>query len=616
MFRTARTAVHARLHRPLQQPRARANFIRRARPLLEPSLPPFPHSSRLQPILGRFAIPVIGITLIGIGVSLVFGSPRRYAETSITQNDTSNVQDRPKDCDDDKDDTINPRVRNIRLAELRNHGKESDRIWVHKGTDVYDITDWISAHPGGLVILQAAGSSIDAFWKIFTIHQKQEVYDILATYKIGEIDQRDLVDGCVPVDEIEDPFRFDPVRDGRLITLSDKPRNAETPTTELGGYTTSNDTFYVRNHLWVPTTNPEEYKLVVELSNGEEKEYSLDDLKTKFDKVDIIATLQCSGNRRSDMTKNARPTSGLQWSVGAIGNAKWSGARLVDVLRDAGLDVVHPPEHARHAVFVGEEAYGASIPLEKAVDPRGDVLLVYEMNDVPLPRDHGFPIRVIVPGTVAARSVKWLQRITVSEEESTSQWQRRDYKCFGPNEGDKPDWEGAFSIQETPVQSAITSLREVSRYKEEDRQLLRIYGLEEDSIALAGYAFAGGGRRIARVDISLDGGHTWRQAELLPPLCPSTLSSTPGSTSGNSVDSGNSGNKSSNSGITGKGGWGWRRWEYVCPKREVGMEIVCKAVDEGYNTQPDHFRGIYNFRGNLGNAWHRVQTAPGQDSSF
>lgn len=136
------------------------------------------------------------------------------------------------------------------------------------------------------------------------------------------------------------------------------------------------------------------------------------------------------------------------------------------------------------------------------------------MNGKPLPPDHGAPIRALVPGTVAARSVKWLSRIDVSPEEATSQWQRRDYKCFGPNIGSNPDWTRACAIQETPVQSAITSIQEFSTQTEDERLLLRNYGLEEDFVKIAGYAYSGGGRAIQRVDISVDGGNTWRQAKL------------------------------------------------------------------------------------------------------
>lgn len=469
-------------------------------------------------------------------------------------------------------------IRTIRLEEVKQHGREAEAKWVTHGTRVFDITDWILSHPGGEVILRAAGGAVDPYWNIFTIHKKEEVYDILEQYYIGDIDPRDLVNGKIPGEKIHDPFVHDPKRDKRFVVLSERPCNAETPAEELGSFVTANETFYVRNHLWVPEIEESRYKLILELPDGEEKEYSLKYLKEKFEQVTITATLQCSGNRRKHMTEEVRPTKGLQWNVGGISNAKWTGVRLRDLLADAGFPVDDAPQEVRHAQFIGAEAYGASIPIDKATDKRGDVLLAYEMNAKPLPPDHGFPIRVIVPGNVAARSVKWVTKIVLSEEESSSQWQRRDYKCFGPNVGSAdPNWESAPSIQEMPVQSAITSLRDLSTMSKRDRQLLRENGHEEDSVIVEGYSYSGGGRGIVRVDVSADGGKTWQQAELLPDEA------------------------------KGSKAWAWKRWRWVVPRRDAGRCFVVKAVDESYNTQSNDYESTYNFRGNLTSSWHRVE---------
>ncbi|GAB7347698.1 hypothetical protein MBLNU459_g5260t1 [Dothideomycetes sp. NU459] len=468
-------------------------------------------------------------------------------------------------------------TRLIRLSEIHEHNRTSDSYWVFRGDRVYDITEWIPNHPGGEVILRAVGGSIEPYWNIFTIHKKQEVYDILEQYFIGNIDPRDLVDGHAPAGHVDDPFKSDPERDESLISRSSRPCNAETPKDQLGSFITPNQTFYVRNHLWVPDLgHGDDHRLTVEMMDGTEIEYTVSDLRKKFKQHTITATLQCSGNRRAHMTAGARQTNGLQWDVGAISTAEWTGVRLRDVLADAGLTVEDLPEDVKHAQFVGEEAYGASIPIEKAIDQRGDVLLVFEMNGKPLPRDHGFPLRVLVPGHVAARSVKWLNKITMSDEESWSQWQRRDYKCFGPNEGKNPDWDRAVSIQEMPVQSAMTSLTEIPQNRLANNKLAQVYGLEEDSIAIQGYAFSGGGRRIVRVDVSPDNGKTWQQAQIL--------------------ESEQKGNKA----------WSWSQWRIAFEKHEVEQAFLVKAVDESYNSQPDSFSAQYNFKGNLATGWHRV----------
>jgi sulfite oxidase len=456
----------------------------------------------------------------------------------------------------------------FRLQDVKSHDASSDRPWVTKGDKVYDITDWVGAHPGGEVILKAAGGSIDPYWNIFTVHKRQDVYDILEQYLVGKIDPQDLVDGKMPQEAIEDPFVTDPKRDPKLRTITAKPCNAETPGSDLADFLTPNETFYVRNHMWVPVVKEPEHHLTIETPDGEEKTYSMDDLKDNFKHYKVTATLQCAGNRRKDMTDHAKQTNGLQWTAGAISSAEWEGVRLRDVLADAGLDVLELPEDAQHAQFMGLEAYGASIPIDKAIDPRGDVILAFKMNGKELPRDHGFPLRVIVPGTVAARSVKWLRKVIISEEESLSQWQRRDYKSFGPNVGDKPDWSKAVSIQEMPITSAITGIDNASK----------VEGESEKPISVEGYAYSGGGRAIVRVDISTDNGKTWDQAELM--------------------DDEAKGSKA----------WCWKRWRYnVRGAENLGKTtFLVKATDDAYNTQPEHYDSIYNARGNLATAWHRV----------
>ena len=559
---------------------------------------------------------------------------------------------------DDRDPTL-PR---FRLSDVKKHDSSSPNPWVVFEDRVYDITDWIPAHPGGDVILRAAGASIDPYWKIFTIHNQPHVREIMSQYLIGLVDAADLIDGRPAAEDIEDPFEQDPLRDTRLVKHTAKPCNAESPNTDLDRkFHTANDVFYVRNHMWVPVVKEEEaddHALTVELPDGEIKRYSLGELKARFKVHKVTAVLQCSGNRRSDMTRHAAKTNGLQWGVGAIGNAEWEGVRLADVLADAGLKVTSmasltraddaardPPAensdeltnpNTHHVQFSGLEAYGSSIPLAKAIDPRGDVLLAFRMNGQPLPRDHGYPLRALVPGHVAARSVKWLTKIVISDEESPSQWQRRDYKSFGPNEGAHPDWDKAPAIQEMPITSAITSIwigecvrrgrvpwisrgkdrAAASRVDEQQGSLnLADAGarvgftatvpcpkeLRQEPIALQGYAYSGGGREISRVDISLDGGKNWDQAELVH-----------GQADGDGDWKGNS-------------NWSWKRWRYTgqlpnlpLPKDAQTSSndgahcttVIVKATDVSYNTQPECHGSIYNVRGNLANAWHQVRVCP------
>ncbi|KAL2138168.1 hypothetical protein VTI28DRAFT_7356 [Corynascus sepedonium] len=667
LYRSARTRPR-NLHTSV--PRAFKDTARVRHPRPTPT-PRSPFQARAAPLS----------LLVGGGVVASFLAYSQFGE------DSPALQTATPASTDDRDPTL-PR---FRLADVRKHDGSSSEPWVIFEDKVYNITDWVAAHPGGDVILRAAGASIEPYWNIFTIHKAPHVREILQQYLIGFVDVADLgPDGLPAAESIEDPFVNDPIRDPRLITHTEKPRNAEPPNEELDRtFRTPNELFYVRHHMWVPVVEEakaDEHLLSIELPDGETKQYTLADLKTKFPTHKVTAVLQCSGNRRNDMTRHAGKTNGLQWGVGAISNADWEGVRLSDILADAGLKVrdatsptrkVEPSStsddeadaNALHVQFTGLEAYGASIPLAKALDPRGDVLLAFKMNGETLPRDHGFPLRAVVPGHVAARSVKWLSKIVVSDEESTSQWQRRDYKSFGPNEGPNPDWDRARSIQEMPVTSAITGVwvgdcvrrgrvpwmgpSTNSQNTTSNSPILDMAAVSkkvgftpesststsnttennspspcppttpaDEPIALQGYAYSGGGRAIARVDVSLDGGKTWDQAELVNDCADPTSGPC-------------SGNKS----------WAWTRWRYVgalpilslpaaAPEQgqdseEIGgrssgegrgchdrrtpkhcTTLVVKATDDAYNTQPESHRGIYNVRGNLATAWHRVKICP------
>lgn len=385
-----------------------------------------------------------------------------------------------------------------------------------------------------------------------------------------------------------DPFSSDPERHPVLRINNLKPFNAEPPPEILTeSYVTPTLFFFKRNHLPVPRVDPATYKLDVEIQgpNGERGgtfSLSLEDLKNKFPKHTVTATIQCAGNRRSDMHK-ARQVNGLNWGIGAIGNATWSGARLRDVLKAAGY-APDDANWAKHVQFegldqdVGGTTYGASIPLKKAVSEDGDCLLAYEMNGEALPADHGFPIRAIVPGTVGARNVKWLGKIVVSDVESSSHWQQNDYKGFSPStDWDTVDYKTAPAIQELPVQSAITVPADGA-----------VVDRSEEEVTLKGYAWSGGGREVVRVDVSVDGGKTWKIAQL----------------------------KSSEKGESAEAAapppgqaWAWKLWELTVPLPDDAeeMEVVCKAVDSSYNMQPDSILPIWNLRGVLSNAWHRVK---------
>ncbi|XP_019911222.2 sulfite oxidase, mitochondrial [Esox lucius] len=464
--------------------------------------------------------------------------------------------------------------------DVTKHRSIEEGVWVTYKGSVYDITEFVSMHPGGDKILLAAGGALEPFWALYAVHSQEHVLEILSEYKVGELSAEDRRKQQTV--KSSDPYSTDPVRHPALHVNSLKPFNAEPPAEILSdNYITPSAIFFKRNHLPVPQVDPKAYQLHVEgLPGAEPLVLSLEELKTRFPKHTVTATLQCAGNRRSEMNK-VKPVKGLNWGIAAISNATWSGAKLKDVLLAAG----YRPELAQQACHVQFEGldrdatgttYGASIPLHKAVSDEGDVLLAYEMNGEDLPADHGYPVRVVVPGTVGARNVKWLGKIIVSEEESSSHWQQNDYKGFSPaTDWDTVDFKSAPAIQELPIQSAITQPAEGATL---DRRA--------EEVTVKGYAWSGGGREVVRVDVSLDGGQTWKVAQLQGGEKPQ-----PGRA------------------------WAWKLWELTAPLPPATqeLEIVCKAVDNSYNMQPDTVAPIWNLRGVLSNAWHRVKVTIRED---
>jgi sulfite oxidase len=168
----------------------------------------------------------------------------------------------------------------------------------------------------------------------------------------------------------------------------------------------------------LPEVDPALYRLRVTGMVARTLELSLGDLRTRFAEHDLTAAVVCAGNRRSELMAVRPMPHELPWGADAISTARWRGVRLADVLHAAGIGPA-----VRHVAFTGLDQacvegatvpFGASIPLEKALSP--EVLLVHTMNGAPLPREHGFPLRVLVPGYVGARNVKWLRDITLQRE--------------------------------------------------------------------------------------------------------------------------------------------------------------------------------------------------------
>ncbi|TMW55782.1 hypothetical protein Poli38472_010664 [Pythium oligandrum] len=493
------------------------------------------------------------------------------------------------------------------LQEVQEHtGAKKNGTWVVYRHGVYDITKFIASHPGGTKILLAAGKSIEPFWQLYAAHNHGDVHKILESLRIGNLREEDVV----MLEKLrkerygDGPYSGDPTRHPALKINSSMPFNAEPPPELLmESFITPNELFFVRNHLPVPDVDVENYRLKISglgIMKGKEISFTMDELKSKFKHHTVATTIQCAGNRRAEMS-GVKQVNGLSWDTTALSTANWTGVRLSDVLASVGVEEEDCREGhdcaiaenidtcddcncvIQHVQFEGLDVdtegncYGASIPIGTALDPRKDVLLAFEMNGEPIPRDHGYPLRVIVPGTVGARNVKFVHRIVLAADESPSFWQQRDYKGFPPNVDYTRDdyWKFAGdSIQELPVQSAITEPKNGSLHAVEA-------ATDSSIITVKGYAWSGGGRNIIRVDVSIDGGKTWTPAELHE-----------------------SGRRQKYNRA-----WAWTPWELdvEVPPGTKNLDVMCKAVDSSYNVQPDTIAPIWNMRGVLNNAWHRVR---------
>jgi sulfite oxidase len=352
-----------------------------------------------------------------------------------------------------------------------------------------------------------------------------------------------------------------------LIVHSETPYNAEPPLARLRArFTTEQADFYVRSHGSIPHLDAATHRLRVGGRVATPLDLSMAELRQRFPQRSVTAVMQCAGNRRADM-QPVRPTLGDPWAPGAIGNAEWTGVALADVLRAAGAET----GAALHAAFdacdeiempnEGRFTYGASIPMAKAMAP--EVLLAFAMNGEPLAPEHGFPLRVVAPGFAGVRSPKWLAAVTVQDRPSDNHMQQRDYKLLPPHVTEETvDWEQGLTIYGMPLNSAICEPAPHAR-------------LQAGSTTLRGYAVVTA-RAVMRVDVSIDGGRNWQQAEL-------------------EHDAG--------------APWSWTLWTATVHLPKGEHELAVRAWDSAGQTQPALPDDTWNFKGYLSAAWHRVHVS-------
>ena len=316
-----------------------------------------------------------------------------------------------------------------------------------------------------------------------------------------------------------------------LIVREQEPLNLEMPFSSLDSFITPNESFYVRCHFPIPEISASDWRLKVEGDVEAPFEINYDDLRA-MESHTLNATLECAGNNRIFLEPKVK---GVQWELGAVGNASWTGIPLAALLERAKpkssaieviLDGADEGQVDKTPTPSGNISYCRSLPLSKA---RADVLLAHEMNGEKLSATHGFPLRAIVPGWYAMASVKWLRRIIVTDKPFNGFYQSLDYSYW--------DRSGVL-----PTLVALTSLQtkaEIARPRNGEaiaaNSVYRIFGA----------AWTGTGE-ITRVEISCDSGQNWSDAKL----------------TGESVKN------------------AWRLWEYEWRTPPAGRyQIIARATD-------------------------------------
>ena len=347
-------------------------------------------------------------------------------------------------------------------------------------------------------------------------------------------------------------------KDAAMRMHSERPLTASVTAEYLNDEVTPTSRHFIRNNLFTPDFDASKH--LVEVTGLVERPLTLTlaDLRSKFPEVSTQAMLECAGSGRTGFSPTPR---GTPWPIsGGMSCSRWTGVRLADVLNAAG---VRP--NAVHVAFTGAD-FGAlptipkvarSVPVAKAMERH--TLVAYGMNGSPLPKVHGYPLRVVVPSWAGSASIKWVSRIEVLDAPLKGPYMDESYRIprvpVEPGGRMPPD---PAMTEAWPVKSIVTHPAPNAAFTA-GRPLL-----------VAGKAWAGE-NDIARVELSFDEGRSWQRAELAP-----------------------RGDK-----------YAWRTFSYAyTPRRSGYTTVLSRATDDAGSTQP--LSAAWNPLGYFWNGWHRV----------
>jgi nitrate reductase (NAD(P)H) len=387
-------------------------------------------------------------------------------------------------------------------------------------------------------------------------------------------------------------------RDPRLIRLTGiHPFNVEAPLSDLydEGFLTTKDLHYVRNHGPVPRVEDADvldWEFTVEGMVETPVKLRLRELLAEYEQLTYPITLVCAGNRRKEQNV-VRKTKGFSWGAAGLSTSLWTGVALGDLLARAG-----PKRGARYVCFEGADKlpngyYGTSVKLNWAMDAQRGILVAHKMNGEPLPPDHGKPLRIVIPGQIGGRSVKWLKRIIVTRDPSDNWYHIYDNRVLptmvSPEaSANLPDtWKDErYAIYDLNTNSAIC-------YPAHNESI-SVSGAPE-SYNFRGYAYAGGGKRVTRMEVTLDKGKTWALANITYPEDEYRLAPETETLYGGRLDV----------------SWRetcfcWCFWDLSIPLSDLqnASDVMIRGMDDSMMVQP---RDMYwSVLGMMNNPWYRV----------
>ncbi len=320
---------------------------------------------------------------------------------------------------------------------------------------------------------------------------------------------RNMPGGLIPVALAEEAFRIEN-KDG-LVILNDRPVNAECPPHLLDDEVTPTARHFVRNNGVPPSAvDASSWKLQIDGEVASPMTLGIDDLKNRFEVVKLQLQLECGGNGRAYFEPKAK---GNQWTLGAVGCSEWTGVRLADVLKAAGVNsnavyTAHYGADTHLSGDEGKEPISRGVPIAKALSPYN--LIAFEQNGGPLHPMNGAPLRLVVPGWPGSCSQKWLTRIQIRDRvHDGAKMTGTSYRvpAYPVKPGEDVPKEDFRIIESMPVKSLIT-------YPESG---LELTGAPE--VTVRGHAWAGD-NAVRSVELSIDFGVTWIKADLRAPANP------------------------------------------------------------------------------------------------